>query len=103
MSNVFDRILLAGIRTTRFAIVHGKSPDYLAFGGKNRRGPTGAEGMCQGQVAKVSPQWIARDVGHNYLFAPVRGSSTGPYGRPDESSVDRLRVSFGKIRRAAVP
>ena len=75
ISNVFNRVLLTRTRATWLAIVHGKRSDHFAFGGEDRRGPTGAERMRQSQVAKISPQWIGRDVGHNYLFGPVSGRS----------------------------
>ena len=75
MSNVFDHILLTLTRAARLAIVHGKRSYYFAFGGENRRGPTGAERMRQSQLPKTSPQWIGRYIGYNYLFGPVSGGS----------------------------
>ena len=102
MSNVLDRVLLTWARAPRLPIVHGKRPDHFAFGGKDRRGPTRAERMRQGQVAEISPQWIGRDVGDNYLFGAVSSRSTRADRSPNESSVDRFRISFRKIRRSAV-
>src|SRR6478752_3414825 len=71
ISNVSNCILLWRTRATRLAIVHGKCSNHIAFGGKDRRRPTRAERVRQSQFAKISPQKIVRNVGHNYLFRPV--------------------------------
>src|SRR3984893_12170369 len=76
MSTVFNRVLLKRTRAAWLAIIHGKRSDHFAFGGENRRGPTRAERMRQSQIAKISPQWIGRDVGHNYLLGAMCGRST---------------------------
>src|SRR5436190_16959432 len=103
MSNVFDRVLLTRAGAAWLAVVHGKRPNHFAFGGEYGRGPTGAERMHQRQLAKISPQWIGSDVGHNYLLGAVSGRSARAHRRPDESSIDRFRVSCRKIWCSAVP
>ena len=73
MSNVSDRFLLTQSRRAWLAIVHGKRSDHFAFGGKDRRRPTRAERMSQGQFAKSGPEWIGRNIGDNYLFGAISG------------------------------
>ena len=75
MSNVSNCVLLSRTRAAWLTIVHGKRSDHFAFGGKDRRRPTRAERVRQSQFAKISPQRIGRDVGHNHLFGPVSGRS----------------------------
>src|SRR5882724_9079584 len=58
--------------------------------------------MCQGQIAKISPQRIGVDVGDEHWLPAVRGGPARTHRWTDDQAVDCLGVVYWQAGRRAV-
>src|SRR5437867_5083951 len=90
-------------RTAWLAREHGEAPQRFAIGRKNRRGPTRAQPVRQGQIAIIVSQRICGDVADNDRLSEVGSPAARTRGRADGSAAKSSDVAGRKAGSRAMP
>src|SRR5213593_4799068 len=90
-------------RTPWLARQHGEAPQRSTFGRQNRRGPTRAQPVRQGQIAILVPERIRSDVADNDRLSEVGGPPARTCPRSDGFAAKGIDVAGRKAGSCAMP
>src|SRR6266516_673655 len=103
MRDLSDDLLMLRSRTAWFAGEHGETPQRFSFGRKNRRGPTRAQPVRQGQIAISVSQRVRGDVADDDRLSEAGGPPARTRFRTDGPAVKGIGVAGRKVWSRAVP
>ena len=103
MGDLSNDSLMLRCRTAWFAREHSEASQGIAFGRENRRGPTRAQPVRQGQVAIVVPQRVRSDVADDDRLFEINRSPARTGRWSDGSAAKGTDVAAREAGSRAVP